>query len=408
MTMKYLYFGTICSPGTYMPMLEKFRVKPSIAPFAFETALLNGMKENGADLEAISFPVIPAVPKSKHLVWGCRKERLESGYLTTWIGAINISGLKQLCQRVCSHILLKRWLRKNRDEEKTVLIYSAYQPVSKSIVTLCKRYGTKCCAIIPDLPRDMFNLSKTGTVKKAASRLYVKAAEQVQGRFDGYIYLTQAMSEVINPEKPFTVVEGIADTRLAADTVPEDKAPGFAVMYAGALHEKYGLKNLLDAFASLEREDAQLWLFGSGDLTQEIEARAAEDGRIRFFGRVSREQVLEYERKASVLVNVRDGGDEFTKYSFPSKTIEYMLSGTPILMTPLPGVPEEYYEHMYRAADNRVETLRAALEALASKSAEELAAFGANARRFVVEEKNARAQAGKILQFMKEINGRQV
>ncbi len=404
--MKYLYFGTICSPETYMPMLEGFRVKPSIAPFAFETALLNGMREHGVELEVISFPVIPACPKSKYLVWGCRKERLESGYRTTWIGAINLPGIKQLCQRFFSHILLKKWLKKNENEEKAVLIYSAYQPVSKSIVTLCNQYGAKCYAIIPDLPRDMFNLSRVRSVKKAAAKLYVRAAEKVQGRFDGYIYLTQAMSEVINPEKPFTVVEGIADMQLAKTLMPEDKEPGFVVMYAGALYEKYGLKNLLEAFGELKREDAKLWLFGSGDLTQEIEKRAAEDGRIRFFGRVSREQVLEHERRASILVNVRDGADEFTKYSFPSKTIEYMLSGTPVLMTPLPGVPEEYYDYIYCAADNRVETLRKTLEEMANKPARELYDFGTRAQRFVVEQKNAKVQAGKVLQFMNEESAR--
>lgn len=401
--MKFLYFGTICSPETYMPLLEEFRIKPSIAPFVFETALLNGMRENGADVEVISFPAIPAYPKSKHLAWGYRKETLESGYRTTWIGAVNISGIKQLCQRVSSQVLLKKWLKENRNEEKAVLIYSAYQPVSKSIVTLCKKdKKTRCYAIIPDLPRDMYALAKVKSIKKALAKLYVHAAEKVQGQFDGYIYLTRAMAEVINPEKPFAVVEGIADVNLAKPVMVEEKEPGFVVMYAGALYEKYGIKNLLEAFGELNRKDAQLWLFGSGDLEGEIKRRAAEDPRIHYFGRVSREQVLEYERKASVLVNVRDGNDEFTKYSFPSKTIEYMLSGTPVLMTRLPGVPKEYDNYLYCMDDNRVETLHQALEMLGSKLADELLDFGAKAQTFVVEQKNARVQAKKMLDFVRD------
>lgn len=403
--MKYLYFGTICSPETYMLLLEEFRIKPSIAPFVFETALLNGMRENGADVEVISFPAIPAYPKSKHLAWGYRKETLESGYRTTWIGAVNISGIKQLCQRVSSRVLLKKWLKENRNEEKAVLIYSAYQPVSKSIVTLCKKYDkTKCYAIIPDLPRDMYKLTKVNPVKKALSKLYVLAAEKVQGSFDGYIYLTDAMKEVINPDVPYTVMEGIADVSTTKKLQMADKAPGFVVMYAGALNKKYGIGNLVEAFCKLNREDAQLWLFGSGDFRQEIEAYAAQDPRIRYFGRVSREEVLEYERKASVLANVRDDKDEFTKYSFPSKTIEYMLSGTPMLTTKLPGVPEEYFEHLYCVENNGVETLCKALEILGSKSAEELLAFGSDAQQFIMEEKNARMQAGKILRFVQSEN----
>ena len=164
--MKYLYFGTVCNDVNYLKLLENFRVKPSIAPFVFESALLNGFRDNNAQLEVLSFPVIPAFPKSKHLGWGTRKETLSSDYSCTWLSAINISGIKQLTQRISSHIALKKWLKENADSDKAVLIYSAYQPISKSIVTLCKKYHTKCFAIIPDLPRDMYNVSKSHPVHK--------------------------------------------------------------------------------------------------------------------------------------------------------------------------------------------------------------------------------------------------
>ena len=149
-----------------MQLLDGFRAKPSVAPFVFESALLKGFSENQAELEVRSFPVIPAFPKSKHLLWGSRREELESGYRTTWLSAINISGIKQLSQRISSYHSLKKWLQENRNEQKAVIIYSAYQPIAKSIVTLCKKHATKCYAIIPDLPRDMYSVAKISPVKK--------------------------------------------------------------------------------------------------------------------------------------------------------------------------------------------------------------------------------------------------
>jgi len=146
-------------------------------------------------------------------------------------------------------------------------------------------------------------------------------------------------------------------------------------------------------------------VFGSGDFRPAMEEYARQDKRIRYFGRVSREEVLEYERKASILVNTRDDKDEFTKFSFPSKTIEYMLSGTPMLTTKLPGIPREYFEHLYCVEDNSAETLLKVLAELSAKPEDELLAFGAGAQRFVVNEKNARAQAGKILRFAERACG---
>ena len=400
--MKLLYFGTVCERKNYMTMLETFRVKPSVAPYVFESALLKGFQENKAELEAMSFPVIPAYPHSKYLGWGTRKETMESGYQTTWIGAVNITGMKQMCQRISSHALLKKWLKKNRNEEKAVLIYSAYQPVSASIVKLCKKYQTKCYAIIPDLPRDMYAVAKVKPLKKWLSKFYVRAAEKVQGSFDGYIYLAEAMKEVIAPDTPYTVVEGIANVAEAKELMPEDKTPEFTVMYAGTLNERYGIRNLVEAFMGLKAENARLWIFGSGDFQGKIQEYAKEDSRICYFGRVSREEVLKREMQASLLVNVRDDKDEFTKYSFPSKVIEYMLSGTPMLMTRLSGIPAEYYDHAYTVEDNRVETLRAALEQLSKRCAEDLLTFGAGAQAFIRNNKNAAAQAAKILRFIDE------
>ena len=63
--------------------------------------------------------------------------------------------------------------------------------------------------------------------------------------------------------------------------------------------------------------------------------------RIEFLGMLPRTDVLELQSKATILVNPRQPVGDFTKYSFPSKTIEYMASGTPLLMYKLPGIPEE-------------------------------------------------------------------
>ena len=402
--MKYLYFGTICNKENYMTMREGFRVKPSVAPFVFETALLQGFAQTGADVEAISFPVIPAFPKSRHLYWGNRKETLESGYKASWISAVNISGLKQLCQRRSSARLLKKWLKANAGEEKAVLLYSAYAPVAKSIVKLCKKYGTKCYAIIPDLPRDMYAVARINPVKKFFSRFYVRSAQKVQGQFNGYVYLTEAMKEVINPDAPYTVVEGIANVTEAKNLTSEDKATGKVVMYAGALSEKLGLGNLIEAFLQVDVPESRLWLFGDGDFRAKAEEYAQKDSRIRYFGSVDRTVVLQKEKEASLLVNVRDGSESFTRYSFPSKVIEYMLSGTPMFMTKLPGIPEEYYQYTYAVDDNRVETLKEGLQQVLGQSNAELMAFGAKAQIFIREHKNAQAQATKIRGFIEQRN----
>ena len=68
---------------------------------------------------------------------------------------------------------------------------------------------------------------------------------------------------------------------------------------------------------------------------------------VKYKGVAPNAVIVEEELKATLLVNPRPTGEEYTKYSFPSKNMEYMASGTPVLTTCLPGMPAEYNEYVY-------------------------------------------------------------
>lgn len=400
--MKILYFGTVCNSASYEKILSRSHIRPSAAPFVFENALAQGFAEQDADVEVFSFPVVPSFPKNKTLFIKGIKNKLDCGIDSSWIPAINISGLKQKSQGFSSKRMLKKWLKENSDEKKAVLIYSIYQPIAKSIVTLCHKYSTKCFAIVPDLPRDMYANQKISPLKKLLTDIYTRSALIVQDKFDGYIYLTEHMKNLINPSAPYTVVEGIANASGVDFSAQPEKSEIPSIMYAGALNEKMGIKNLLKAFSEIKTENVNLWLFGGGDCKEAILAAAKKDSRIKFFGYRSREEILQYERKAHLLINIRDCSEEYTKYSFPSKTIEYMLSGTPLLTTKLPGIPDEYFNYVFTAEDTSAQTVCRRITEILSLSADELHAFGLNAQKFISDNKNPYVQSGKIIKFIYE------
>ena len=395
--MKILYFGTVCNAENYENMIADYNVKPSVASLVFENALMEGFKQVNAEIDIFSFPMIPAFPKCGKLFWGAEKETLSSGYKTTWIPTINITGLKQWSQGVKTRGIIKKWLKENQGEEKCVLIYSVYQPIAKNIIRYCKKSNTKCFAIIPDLPRNMYANSRINPVKKFLSRFYVKNALKLQCYFDGYVYLTEAMKDVINPSAPYVVVEGIA-SECPCLSVEKSEPP--AVMYAGAMSDKYGVGNLIEAFLKLPEGNAQLWLFGYGDYSEKVVEYAEKYPQIKYFGRVERSEIIKYEQEATLLVNVRNVGDEFTAYSFPSKTIEYMNSGTPLLTTRLPGIPSDYYNYAYFIEDNSVDSIYVGMKNALDAGKQQLNSVGKSAKEFIEKEKNAEKQADKIYKFM--------
>ena len=113
-------------------------------------------------------------------------------------------------------------------------------------------------------------------------------------------------------------------------------------------------------------------------------------------------EVVAIEQRAALLVNPRPTAPDYTKYSFPSKNMEYMISGTPILTTKLPGMPKEYYPHIYTIEEDTSDGVADALKKVFSESFAERMKKGENARRFVLENKSNVMQAKKIIEFLEE------
>ena len=126
------------------------------------------------------------------------------------------------------------------------------------------------------------------------------------------------------------------------------------------------------------------------------------DSRVIFLGRVDRKEALALQRGASVLVNPRQNNEEFTRYSFPSKTMEYLASGVPVVAYRLDGIPSEYDRYINYVPDNSPQALAGVITDVLNRSAEERRLEGACAKRFVLGEKNRVRQAKRILDFLSE------
>ena len=147
-------------------------------------------------------------------------------------------------------------------------------------------------------------------------------------------------------------------------------------LYTGKLDSRFGIKEMIEAFISIPDKEYQLWICGDGSDRKMVENAAKQDNRIKFFGLVRQEVAFTMQAQATLLINPRKGDEPYTKYSFPSKTMEYMASGTPTVMYPLPGIPMEYYKHLIIIPDNTKETLKEILIEWCSKKQEELDQFG--------------------------------
>ena len=168
------------------------------------------------------------------------------------------------------------------------------------------------------------------------------------------------------------------------------------MVYAGGLHKAYGIDLLVDAFEQAELTGTQLWLFGQGDCVSYIQQKG--NPSIIYKGVVDRETMISIEKSATLLVNPRPTTEEFSKCSFPSKLMEYMASGTPVLTSRLLCIGEEYFDKMYFFNDVSVQGLRQGL--IDTLAASDLKKRAASAAGYIREKKTALYQAQRILKFI--------
>lgn len=250
--------------------------------------------------------------------------------------------------------------------------------------------GKPCVGIVTDLPQFI-----GGGARFGISNYLIR-------RCTDYVLLTEAMNALVNPVgKPYVVLEGHADAAMERCR-PSLKRKGSkrVCMYAGSLSRIYGISMLVEGFLLADLPDVELHIYGSGDYEQELKEIAEKHPNIVYGGLLLPSQVVEKEMEATLLVNPRPSGAEFVRYSFPSKTMEYMSTGTPVLMAKLPCLPKEYLPHLYLIEQETPEGMAQALRDTLAKDDETLFQKGVQARNFVLKERSNVIQAKKVLDML--------
>ncbi len=304
----------------------------------------------------------------------------------------NIPGLRHfsICHNRKKEI--KRWVKNNAGE--TVMAYAlTLRNVTSLLYAKRLDKSVATCMVVPDLP--IYMRMSSGWMYKIAKKAESWLIFRNLHKIDSFVLLTEQMNDVIKSDR-YCVVEGIAtDSGIASQ--PDESVQ--IILYAGTLDKKYGINTLLQAFHKIERDNVRLFICGMGDSQSEIDKMIQIDQRICCLGQVSREEILKLQSRASVLVNPRPNTEFFTKYSFPSKNLEYLSSGVPLLAYKLEGIPDEYDPYIHYICGNTIEDMKEALEEILNQTVQERILLGERARRFVLENKSEIVQVKKILEI---------
>ncbi|WP_439504240.1 glycosyltransferase [Sediminibacterium sp.] len=365
---------------------------------SLQWAIVEGLDSQTDNLQILNLPYIGSYPlRYKDLKIKSFKFSHKSGSNDLNVGFINLPIYKLISR----YYNLKKVLNSViQDGSETILIYAIHTPFIKATVELKKLYpNIKICLIVPDLPEYM-NESE-GFLLRTLKHLEKILLNDLIKNVDSFVLLSDFMHIPLRVNNRLWVrVEGIYNPN--SNVLKSKKEILKTILYTGTLALRYGILNLVEAFLMIKERDFQLWICGDGDARKKLEEIALNDSRIKIFGQMPREQVLNLQARATVLVNPRIPNDEFTKYSFPSKTIEYLASGTPCILYRLPGIPNEYFKFCYVPESLTIYSLYQKIISVCNKNQNELQEFGERAKQFILQNKSPEKQCEKIYKMLKQ------
>lgn len=371
MGISVLYLSVLCSESDRKEKLDSTLY--DAAPFQFNRQIVKGLIDNDCDVTCLSH----VANYSKRTI--CKEEKI------TFVNFRRMRNyiLNQLALFISVSKYTRSWCKQNPKGYIVVDVMDSF--LASAVILNSKKHET--VAIVTDSTYFYNHRTFIDKINEVFFNYSIHNAK-------GYVLLTKQMTQLYGEKKPYVVIEALYSAKEANHNPYQEKP--FCI-YAGAVDEQYGITKLIDAFCLLDDLNLELHIYGpcSG---RNIITNLPQN--VKYCGNTDRSRIIEKESEAMLLINPRPTEEEFTKYSFPSKTIEYMASGTVAISTKLPGIPSEYVPYLIWIEEESVNGIAETIRKAYNLKKEERCKMAREAREFVEKYKEAKLQTRKILDLI--------
>lgn len=378
--MRLLWIGQVFNPDQAIALRAV-----SLAANRWQRGLLGALQESGHQIDLLGH--------RPEQLWPC--------------GEIYLKGLQE-------HVLLS-----NRGEGCSQTLVPYWNIPAYRIASLANHYQRAIRLYLNNHPRPdcilSYNVSPfTTAVARDAIRVgipWVPVIADVSGGDNGYSRLRQQVSTAAgcvflswtsfmqwNGASKLHLDGGMEKAPDAELEIPSATEPK-SILYAGVLNQFGGIEQLLNAFALIKDAHVRLLICGKGH-NSELQKRLESDKRIQFLGCVPEIRLQEIASKAWVMVNPRPGYVSGNEHNFPSKLLDYLAHGKPVVSTITPGLAPDYRDLVVPVDRNSPQALAGGIEMVLKESAIERAKRCQRICQFLQMQKTWKNQSERLLEWL--------
>lgn len=233
-----------------------------------------------------------------------------------------------------------RWSRKAKTGDRVIILLSAPGEVNCAALCLKKLFGIKVVNLIIDTA--LGNILSNSIWDKY-NRACFQTAEKLCRKMSASMALNPQVFSYLQLEgKPCHITKighSLETPNWEYTPVRTDKK---ILVYTGTLIYYDGTKQLLEAMSYLDPQRYELHIYGKGPEEALVRQYQSKYSNIKLMGYLPNKEMKEVMASADLLINPRIDNKMTDIFGFPSKMIEYLLSGTPVLTTRFAAMPDDY------------------------------------------------------------------
>jgi glycosyltransferase involved in cell wall biosynthesis len=387
--------------GTLVPDAAAFQSRAlHRASQVFQGELVFSLQKAGLpSIDVLSIEPIPAFPRSRRLLGRRGVLKAAHGIQVRLLPFFNVHPLKAITVAAATFARLVLWAWQRRGRKRLIYCVNLTMPPGMALLAAARVTRSRIMASLLDVWRPGELVPDTW-----ARRLDYRLQRFLIPRLDGLCVVSDAIARDLAPGRTVCRVEGgIVPASFPpmpeSQSGPSVSSGPFRVVLAGAMEEYNGVQLALAAFELLDGH-YELVVAGRGSYDDIVQRAATANPRIRWKGYIPFADLLQEYRSADLLLNVRVTTTIDTRYFFPSKLMELLASGTPVLSTCTGHVEEEFASVLYLLREETPAGLAAAIAAIANDP--ERRARGARAREFMLQNKTWDAQGQRLLRYIRD------
>lgn len=366
----------------------------------FGWAVIDALRSAGATVRALSTDPVTDYPNNRQLFFRGSAIREHATDIRI-MPFVNLTVAKHVSRWSASLHHLHRMHRARRAD--VVMVHGVNSALLWAAIFFGFMRHVPVVVILTDPPslRTAFDSWLTWQLKRVDRWTITSALAKASG----VVALAPRLASDFAPGVPSLLMEGISPEPSGdAQQTSEEGAEAAEgpmdqrVTYAGGVSEKYGVLDLVEA-ASLSSGTWTLEIYGLGPDVATVEKTSRTNLRVRYGGLIDSNELAAVYSRADLLVNPRPVGGEVPLYSFPSKLLEYLASGTPVMTTALPTLPDDYAPHVTLAEEGAVGLARA-IDTFFARPRSERMKQAVRAKQFIVTTRGRQAQGVRLADFL--------